>query len=197
MTAILAVVGMMLVPNLLQQPTVQLTQSPTGLRVTWTAPAGPRINHWIGILLASKPDNTLDIPGAWYKYLPLEGENGTMDFGTPAAGEYEARYFGGNSGPLVTRSPKITVGALPVDPVDPPPAPPVGTEPLLYFEITYVDGRVVEGPTSDTFENVLYRYRNSALFVGVSKLRVWKLQVARPLTPADIELTGTVRSEIP
>lgn len=44
MTAILAVVGCLLFPGILQQPTVTLTQSPTGLKVTWSAPAGVRVN---------------------------------------------------------------------------------------------------------------------------------------------------------
>lgn len=155
MIQLIACIGCMLVPGVFQQPTVTLAQSPTGLRVVWTAPPGPRINNWIGILLASKPDNTLDIPGAWYKYLPLEGENGTMDFGTPVAGEYEARYFAGNSGPLVTRSPKITVGALPVDPVDPPPPDDTIPQPNVPWRL---DAKIVKADGTEVVSLPVYHF---------------------------------------
>lgn len=198
MTALLACIGAMLVPGILQQPTVTLSQSPTGLHVVWTAPAGPKISHWIGVVLTTRADTATDVPSAWYKYLLSEEPQGTMDFGIPPGGTYEARYYGGNSGPILARSPALPV-AGPVVPVPdpmPPGSAPIG-EPILYFEITYADGSKVEGPTSDTFENLMFRYRSSALFLGSSVLRVWKLAIPKPTTPADIELSGLVRSEIP
>lgn len=196
---LLAAIGCLLFPGILQQPTVTLSQDAAGLKVAWTAPL-PHLNNWVGVILASKPDTDVNIVSTWWKYLPEGAESGTFDFPLPlVAGEYEVRYFAGNSGPVAARSPKLTImpTVTPMPPGDPPPgSAPIG-EPILYFEITYADGSKVEGPTSDSMTNLLYRYQNSALFLGVSSLRVWRLNLVRPTTPADVEIVGTVRSEIP
>lgn len=100
-----------------QQPTVTLTQSPTGLSVAWTSSPAHPLNEWIGLYKPGTPTEVFPTSLFW-KFVPAGGM-GELTFQIPGTGEWEARYLSGSNATLAT-SPRLMIA---ID--DPPPGDPL------------------------------------------------------------------------
>lgn len=121
MTALLAVVGMMLVPGLIQQPTIQATVSGNKITATWTIPPGRPTADWIGVFPRGSATGFIDwvyVSGSRTEG-PVAGATAVF---TVVPGEYDVRYIDAGSGALyVPLATALATVGVPVDPVDPPP----------------------------------------------------------------------------
>lgn len=144
MTPLLALSLFLYLGSLPQTPTVSLSQDGANLKVSWTGPE-IRPQHWIGIVPADRPDSFTDIPSTRYQYL-IPDAPAILTFPNPGPGEWEARYFISNSGPVAARSEKLTIGM-----VEPTPLPTVQqTRRVIQVVITRANGTVETRPAEES-----------------------------------------------
>lgn len=175
--------------SLPQTPTVSLIQDGANLKVSWTASPTHALNEWIGLYQPGVPTTNFP-PSTLWKYVPAGGM-GELVFENVPPGTWEARYLSGGNADLAKSAVSVTIG---MD--DPAPLPNLG-EQVFYYMMVLPDGQILEGPTTDRGFNIVMRYYNSALGkTGSTSLKVWKLSITRPATPADLELSGVVRNPV-